>query len=126
MTYKKDESHASEAKRSTGSALLPEDVLSDNLICAHRLQQSGAVPASYGGDDRPAGSSGPRPEKPSLLRLCCRAAQQLVAERRTVILRNLHCDPFLDVGPVMSVVLGAELEINEGFEKYSCYPCTLR
>ena len=132
MTCKKDESHASEAKHLSGSALLPEDVLSDSLICAHRLRQSGAVPASCGvlpascgGDDRPAWSSVPRPEMPLLARLCCGAAQQLAAERRTAILRNLHCDPSLDVGATISVVLGAELEIDVRFEKYSRYPFRL-
>ena len=132
MTCKKDESHASEAKHLSGSALLPADALPDSLIYEHRLRQSGAVPASCGvwpascgGDDRPAWSSVPRPEMPLLARLCCGAAQQLAAERRTAILRNLHCDPSLDVGATISVVLGAELEIDVRFEKYSRYPFRL-
>ena len=85
----------------------------------------GVLPASCGGDDRPAWSSVPRPEMPLLARLCCGAAQQLAAERRAVILRNLHCDPSLDVGATISVVLGAELEIDVRFEKYSRYPFRL-
>ena len=132
MTCKKDESHASEAKHLSGSALLPEDVLSDGLIYANRLRQSGAVPASCGvspascgADDRPAWSSGPRPEMPLLVRLCCGAAQELAAERRTAILRNLHCDPSIDVGATMSVVLGAGVEIAVRFEKYKRFPFRL-
>ena len=149
MTCKKDESHASEAKRMSCSALLPEDVLSASLIYAHRQTRSNVLSAPSDVLPAPSGacssvhrpvlsapsdvllapsgacSSVPRPEMTLLVKLCCGEAQSLAAERRIAILSNLHCDPSLDVGATISVLLGAEVEIHVRFEKYRRYPFRL-
>jgi len=127
MTCKKDESHASEAKRMSSSALLPEDVLSASLIYAHRQTRSDVLSAPSDVLPAPSGacSSVPRPEMTLLVKLCCGEAQSLAAERRIAILSNLHCDPSLDVGATISVLLGAEVEIHVRFEKYRRYPFRL-